>query len=72
MSHPYFQEDGFVEKFGPELKHLVDDEKEKESIDRNKRRKQKKVSVYLLVIYKYGTNQSRGSLQDIDNVMKKR
>ena len=50
MYHPYFQEDGFVEKFGPELKQLVDNEKEKESIDRNKRRKQKKVTVYPSVI----------------------
>lgn len=44
MAHPYFQEDDFVNNFEIELKRIIDEEKEKESIDRNKRRKHKKVS----------------------------
>jgi hypothetical protein len=43
MAHPYFQEDEFVSTFEMELKRMIDEEKEKDAIDRNKRRKHKKV-----------------------------
>ena len=43
MAHPYFQEDGFADKFDLELKGLIDMEKEKELADRAKRKRGKRV-----------------------------
>lgn len=76
MAHPYFQEDEFVNTFEVELKRMIDEEKEKEAIDRNKRRKHKKVTVYFLIA-KYTGNgipnrESRGSIDDSENGIKKR
>ncbi|KAI9206349.1 cyclin-dependent kinase-like 2 [Polychytrium aggregatum] len=44
MAHPYFQSDGFAERFEVELRHWIDMEKEKELTERNKRKKAKKGS----------------------------
>ena len=43
MAHPYFQEDDFVVNFEIDLRRSIDEDKEKDSIDRSKRRKNKKV-----------------------------
>ena len=43
MAHSYFQEDEFVNKFEVELKRLIDEERQKESLHQIKRRKHKKV-----------------------------
>lgn len=77
MAHPYFQEDEFVNNFEVELKRLIDEEREKEAIDRNKRRKHRKVSLNVCITMKHaGTGisnrESRGSLDEIENGIKKR
>ena len=46
--HPYFQDDGFSDRFEVELKGLIDMEREKEMNDRAKRRKSKRV----LIVYR--------------------
>ena len=43
MAHPYFQADGFADRFEVELYHIIELEREKEQADRLKRRKSKKV-----------------------------
>ncbi|KNC98816.1 CMGC/CDKL protein kinase [Spizellomyces punctatus DAOM BR117] len=42
MSHPYFQSDGFADRFEIELRQLIDMDKEREQADRVRRRKPKK------------------------------
>ena len=49
MAHPYFQEDDFVVNFEVELRRSIEEDKEKESIDRSKRRKNKKVSLAISI-----------------------
>ncbi|KAJ3284644.1 Cyclin-dependent kinase-like 3 [Rhizoclosmatium sp. JEL0117] len=39
MAHPYFQQDGFADRYEQELRHVIDMEREKEQADRMKRRK---------------------------------
>ncbi|KAJ3071263.1 Cyclin-dependent kinase-like 3 [Podochytrium sp. JEL0797] len=41
MAHPYFQSDGFADRYEQELRHVIDLEREKEQTDRMKRRKAK-------------------------------
>ncbi|KAJ3210884.1 Cyclin-dependent kinase-like 3 [Entophlyctis luteolus] len=41
MAHPYFQQDGFAERYEQELRHVIDIEREREQADRLKRRKAK-------------------------------
>jgi hypothetical protein len=43
MAHPYFQGDGFTDRYEGELRHLIDMEREKELSDRMRKRKAKKV-----------------------------
>jgi hypothetical protein len=43
MAHPYFQADGFAERYEVELKQLIEMEKERELAERAKRRKTRKV-----------------------------
>ena len=43
MAHPYFQEDGFSDKFDFDVKKMIDMEKEKEVLDRSKRKRTKRV-----------------------------
>ncbi|KAJ3035588.1 Cyclin-dependent kinase-like 3, partial [Rhizophlyctis rosea] len=42
MQHPYFQSDGFADRFDLELRHLVDMEREKEATERRRGRKTRK------------------------------
>ncbi|KAJ3149682.1 Cyclin-dependent kinase-like 3 [Geranomyces michiganensis] len=42
MSMPYFQSDGFADRFEVELRQLIEMDKEREQNDRGRRRKQKK------------------------------
>ncbi|KAJ3414156.1 Cyclin-dependent kinase-like 3 [Chytridiales sp. JEL 0842] len=42
MAHPYFQSDGFAERYEIELKHLIELEKERDLAERAKRRKSRK------------------------------
>ncbi|KAJ3246087.1 Cyclin-dependent kinase-like 3 [Chytriomyces hyalinus] len=41
MAHPYFQQDGFADRYESELRHVIDLEREREQSDRLKRRKTK-------------------------------
>ncbi|KAI8621016.1 kinase-like domain-containing protein [Chytriomyces sp. MP71] len=41
MAHPYFQSDGFADRYENELRHIIDLEREREQADRMKRRKTK-------------------------------
>ncbi|KAJ3232598.1 Cyclin-dependent kinase-like 3, partial [Chytriomyces hyalinus] len=41
MAHPYFQQDGFADRYESELRHVIDLEREREQADRLKRRKTK-------------------------------
>ncbi|KAJ3138497.1 Cyclin-dependent kinase-like 3 [Physocladia obscura] len=41
MAHPYFQQDGFADRYEQELRHVIDLEREREQADRMKRRKAK-------------------------------
>ena len=43
MAHAYFQEDGFSEKFDFDVKKMIDMEKEKEVLDRVKRKRTKRI-----------------------------
>ncbi|KAI9330320.1 kinase-like domain-containing protein [Obelidium mucronatum] len=43
MAHPYFQQDGFADRYEQELRHIIDIEREREQADRMKRRKAKTV-----------------------------
>jgi serine/threonine protein kinase len=43
MEHPYFQADGWCDRFEIELKKLIESEREKEQYDKMRRRKSKKV-----------------------------
>ncbi|KAJ3110518.1 Cyclin-dependent kinase-like 3 [Phlyctochytrium bullatum] len=56
MAHPYFQSDGFADRYEVELRQLIELEKEKDLAERAKRRKSKKggPSVYNTVISGYG------------------
>jgi hypothetical protein len=43
MNHPYFQQDKFPERFEPEIRQIIDMEKEKEQNERQRRKRAKKV-----------------------------
>ncbi|KAI8810781.1 hypothetical protein BJ742DRAFT_175117 [Cladochytrium replicatum] len=42
MAHPYFQSDGFADRFEIEVRHTIDMEREKEQTDRTRRKKARK------------------------------
>ena len=44
MSHPFFQTDGFADKFENELRRLLDLEIEQNAADRQRRKRKSKVS----------------------------